>query len=874
VTPELRFRVIATALATLGGTLAAIAFYAARDPLVARVAGTSRGVPALVVLLAFTAIAIIVVVHYGRRSAQLGVAYHELHRATLQRERSEAALRESERFVRATLDSMDAMIAVLDADGVVMAVNRAWRRCMDDLVARGGACDVGANYVALCEAVDDDGGPVAHRVAAGIREVMAGARDGFALESHAPGDERRLLTHVTRFPGHGPLRLVVLHHHVTIAEPRHDAAPQPEEPALPPAEDTPPVAPEPEPPSEYRFRTFAETVPVGIFLAEPDGRITYANTAWHAMIGLATGPDVGMAWVDAVHPDDRDRVLATWRVLPAEPDAFAEFRVRTPAGAIRWMHVLAKPLAGGVVGAMLDVTDRRAIEERARGLNADLAGRLEVATRERERFLSLSHAFLYVANATHLTTVNRAFADALGYSADELLARPHLELVHPDDRDATRSRLESLGAGDPVVRFENRHRHRDGSWRTIAWTAVRESPEVVHAAGGDVSDRERARHDLERAAAELHELYDDAPCGYHTLDADGVVVAANRTARDLLGYADDELVGRRRFAELLTDRSARQFAPAFDRSTEHGRMAGLELEVVRRDGSILPILASAATIRDADGRFAGCRVSMLDLTDRRRAAERIAMLSDELAVRAGELEKANREIESFSRSVSHDLREPLRAIDDLARILHDERGEELGSGGKRHLEGIRTRAGRMAELIDGLLDLSRIGRRPLAPEHVDMTGLAEAVVEDVRRVEPEREVTIDVGALAPAVGDAAQLRRVLANLIANAVKYTGKVDHPCIDVGSVDHEGTPVYYVRDNGAGFDMRHADKLFHVFERLHAPEEFEGTGVGLAVVQRLVERHGGRVWAEGRVGEGATFFFTLGDRPGAEDDAAPSA
>jgi len=253
---------------------------------------------------------------------------------------------------------------------------------------------------------------------------------------------------------------------------------------------------------------------------------------------------------------------------------------------------------------------------------------------------------------------------------------------------------------------------------------------------------------------------------------------------------------------------------------------------------------------------------MFDITERRRAAERVDVLHQALGRRAVELEKANRELESFSFSVSHDLRAPLRAIDGFARILCDESGGQLDAGGQRHLGIIRENATRMAQLIDALLALSRLGRRPLNRSRVDMTALAGAVVDEVRGVHSTRDVLVAVHELAPAVGDATLLRQLLANLIGNAFKYTGKVAHPCIDVGSVvDDDGVPIYYVRDNGAGFDMRYADKLFQVFERLHAPSEFDGTGIGLAVVRRIVDRHGGRVWAEGRVDDGATFFFALG-------------
>jgi light-regulated signal transduction histidine kinase (bacteriophytochrome) len=222
-----------------------------------------------------------------------------------------------------------------------------------------------------------------------------------------------------------------------------------------------------------------------------------------------------------------------------------------------------------------------------------------------------------------------------------------------------------------------------------------------------------------------------------------------------------------------------------------------------------------------------------------------------------ELESANKELESFSYSVSHDLRAPLRAVDGYARMLEEDYRERLDAEGQRLLRTVREAAARMGRLIDDLLAFSKLGRRELAARRVDMGVLVAEVIAEAKG---ESRAAIEVGALPAAAADRAMMKQVWLNLIGNALKYSGKRDRPVVQIGGKLEGAELVYWVRDNGAGFDMRYAQKLFAVFQRLHRAEEFPGTGVGLAIVQRVVARHGGRVWAEGKPGAGACFYFSL--------------
>jgi light-regulated signal transduction histidine kinase (bacteriophytochrome) len=310
------------------------------------------------------------------------------------------------------------------------------------------------------------------------------------------------------------------------------------------------------------------------------------------------------------------------------------------------------------------------------------------------------------------------------------------------------------------------------------------------------------------------------------------------------------------------------------------RTEELDADLERRRATEAELRHSIAELeaRVAEQGAAAARASeqlQQEILDRRRTEQSLRYsetllrrlhedLEDHIAERTSELTRTIGELEAFSYSISHDLRAPLRAINGFAAILREEHAERLDSDGDELLMKIETNASKMAQLIDGLLDFSRLARAESVATEIDMSGLARAVAGELAGEAESRKVDVTIGTLPPVVGDEAMLRQVWANLISNAIKFSAPSPHPRIEISGETRESERIYRVRDNGVGFDMTYAEKLFGVFNRLHRADEFPGVGVGLALTRRIVTRHGGRIWAESRDGEGATFSFALPATP----------
>jgi PAS domain S-box-containing protein len=491
------------------------------------------------------------------------------------------------------------------------------------------------------------------------------------------------------------------------------------------------------------------------------------------------------------------------------------------------------------------------------------------AQQERDRFFNLTRDMLCVAGFDgRFKRINPAWQTALGYTQQEMLNHPFLEFVHPEDRDKTAAETAHLAHGEEVLSFENRYRCKDGSYRWLLWSA-RPLPgeELIYGSARDMTDRKQIEEKLRQSEERTRLMVESAKdYAIFMLDPAGRVATWNAGAERIMGYHADEIIGQHFSRFYPPEKIAEGFADKeLKEAASRGRFED-ESWRVRKDGSRFWANVILTVVRNPQGELLGFVKLSRDVTARREAAERIQKLNEELSQRANLLEVANKELESFSYSVSHDLRAPLRHIHGFVELLQKSPMIRSDETAQRQMGVIARASKQMGMLIDDLLAFSRTGRAEMNPIQVDMREMVDQVIRDLEMDTKGRAVTWEIRDLDTVSGDPGLLRLVWTNLIGNALKYTRPRPVANIEIGCIAGDGRTagtneaVFYVRDNGVGFDMQYVSKLFGVFQRLHRAEDFEGTGIGLANVQRIIHRHGGEVWAEAGVDTGAAFFFSL--------------
>jgi len=421
------------------------------------------------------------------------------------------------------------------------------------------------------------------------------------------------------------------------------------------------------------------------------------------------------------------------------------------------------------------------------------------------------------------------------------------------------SAAETASAADPAcfwARLEGRPRSKCDGEPLSCWVTF-----------SDVDESVAARDALQESQERLHEAHRLAHIGVWSWVAETDTVTWCEELYRIAGR--DPTLPAPTYAEhsaVYTPESWCRLQAAVDRALETGEPYQLELELVRPDGTTRWVNAFGGGSSEGDGRGARLYDTVQDVTERKLAETEIrdlnAGLEQRVAARTADLEAVNKELEAFVYSAAHDLRAPLRAIDGFSQMIVEDAAGRLDDDDKEHLQRVRAAAERMGALIDHLIELSRTARVDLVSERVDLSALAAAVLADLRRAAPERDVEAVVQPGLTVMADATLLEVILVNLLSNAWKFTSKRAPAHIEVGVTKAGGERAFFVRDDGVGFDGGKAEHLFGAFQRFHTPEEFPGDGIGLATVRRLVTRHGGRVWAESEPGKGATFYFTLAD------------
>ncbi len=534
----------------------------------------------------------------------------------------------------------------------------------------------------------------------------------------------------------------------------------------------------------------------------------------------------------------------------------------------------------------------RSANEEIQKLNAELETRVQERTdelaktnkqlsEEKERYRNLylkTPAVLHSIDAEgELVSVSDFWLEKFGYTREEVIGRKSVEFLTEESREFSiteaipQMKKQGYVRGIPLQFVK-----KNGEIMDILLSATVELGENGNywrslAVLEDVTERKRAEEGLKASEERYRSLYTKTPVMLHSIDATGKLISVSDYWLENLGYELNEVIGRR-IPEFLTQASRQDAENIFLLEFfKTGFLKEKELQFVKKSGEIIDVLLSAIADRDANGEIVRSMAVLVDVTERKQAKEALQKAHDELEIRVQErtvelsqanelLANKNEELESFSYSVSHDLQAPLRSIDGFSKALLEDCADKLNDSGKDFLNRVRAASQRMGHLIDDMLHLSRVSRREMIPKKIDLSAMAKAITQELHEEQSERQVTFVITPEVEVSGDVHLLRIALENLLDNAWKYTSKHPRAKIEFGVTEHEGKKAYFVRDDGAGFDTKFVGKLFGPFQRLHRSNEFEGNGIGLATVQRIIHRHGGRVWAEGAVEKGATFFFTL--------------
>ncbi|NOT75895.1 MAG: PAS domain S-box protein [Cyclobacteriaceae bacterium] len=617
--------------------------------------------------------------------------------------------------------------------------------------------------------------------------------------------------------------------------------------------------------NERRYRSLIENSAEGISLFDRKLVPTYQSPGVFSITGYTFEERRLMSGLDSVHPDDREDAQRLFATLLENPGKSFNFQYRSlhKNGNHVWVE--------GIASNLLDDRDVQAIIINYRNITE----RKEAEVRQTESEQRLRSILDSSADAIAITDENLrtkyqnpAVERLTGISLEYRLAHPDQRFIHPEDahllKDVVDSVFKEPGKAFPFqVRVQHRKGH--GIWIEGVVTNLMNDKNVngITFTYRDITDRKNFEEKLASNEQRFRVLIENIVDAIVLNDEDSNILYQSPSVTRILGYTLEERISRP-VLEYVHPENKEDFLELYRKlKLQPGLPLPFQYRFLHKNGNYIWLEGVVTNLMN-DPTVRAYVANYRDVSQRKESEEEILNLNNELenrvTVRTKQLQELNQELEAFTYSISHDLRAPLRIMNGFGQILLEDYSHQFDSEGQVILGRIMRNAKRMGQLIDDLLNFSRLGRAELTISEVNMNNLVKEVVEELvvgGTMIPEKFKLLK---LPPAKGDFNLLKQVWINLLSNAIKYSGKKDQPMIEVGSLKQDDKTVYYVKDNGNGFDMQYYSKLFGVFQRLHKESEFSGTGVGLALVQRIIARHGGTVWAEGKPLEGAVFYFNL--------------
>ncbi|HLP51703.1 MAG TPA: PAS domain S-box protein [Chitinophagales bacterium] len=744
------------------------------------------------------------------------------------------------------LDALPANIALLNQDGVIVDVNEAWIRFGHENSLRSAAYSIGDNYIDIADNASGDAAPIGKQIAMGIKSVINGSLPYFDLEysCHSPSQQRWFVAEVAPLMKKHGAGAVVMHIDVTerkLYEEKIKA-------------------------SELNYRSLIEQASDAVVILNAELGFEEINAAAETLFGYSKQEIMQLKVTDLMRKEEAVIIATNVEKLRAGQEVRYERMALKKDGHAIEIELNAKMMADGRVMIFArDITARKKYEKQLQDSHEfilKLTDQVPVAVYRFEMTADGKMSFPFMGMG-----IERILP---GLSADKVIVDPALPFsqIHPDELQGFLASIEH--SRQTLTPWQKEYRVITAAGE-IKWLQAESRPEqglngtvIWHGYIQDITEQIEAREKLAATNLELETLFNTIDEVLFSVDLVNYrTLQMSAACQKVFGYLPEEYFANPDLWRQIVHPDDLHIFDTVAQTMESGGQCEMNYRIIHKDASVRWIETTITPTLNAEGKLVRVDGVSRDVTVRKQAEEVVLkmneLLEERVKQRTAELTEANEALEAFSYSVSHDLRSPVRTLIGFTQIIKTEFEEQLNEELKNLFGHVYSSSRRMDAIINDLLMLSRYSKEPVKHTIVNTTQLVNAVWDKITIANPHR-AKLTVGELPNVRGDLSMLEQVLVNLLSNAIKYSSKKDNPEVTVGCDKTDTGTIFYIKDNGAGFEMKYYDRMFGAFQRLHGSSEFEGTGVGLNIVKRIVDKHNGRIWAESKVDEGATFYFTL--------------